>query len=52
MPVTRRQFVGGTSVAAAMLLAACGSTKDQSQSASSNTSAQEQATMTSNLKLD
>ncbi len=54
MSVTRRQFVGGTSVAAAMLLAACGSSQgqSQSQSASQGASNQEPAAMVSNLALD
>ncbi len=52
MGVSRRQFVSGAGIAAAMLLSACGSAQTQSQSAGKETEKKTSAAMTSNLKLD
>ncbi|MBR3225887.1 MAG: hypothetical protein IKF78_11265 [Atopobiaceae bacterium] len=52
MSVSRRQFVSGAGIAAAMLLSACGSSQSQSQSASKDSENKTSAVMSSNLALD
>ena len=52
MSVSRRQFVSGMGIAAAMLLSACGSSQNQGQSSGAGSEKKTSAAMTSNLKLD